>query len=116
MWSSAITVRGPFTMASGGLSKAVKATMGRALRETGAALKEASGEEVSLIFCRFILHDTARGFLQSSSCFMFYFLKPSLTRIMHLDFLETQTNHNVVRSKAVYDKRHVYCSDCQRDW
>jgi hypothetical protein len=63
-------------MASGGLSKAVKATMGRALRETGAALKEASGAEVSLIFCRFILHGAARGgFLQSQSCFMFYFFK-----------------------------------------
>lgn len=37
-------------MASGGLSKAVKATMGRAMRETGAALKEESGVEVSPIF------------------------------------------------------------------
>lgn len=53
--------KSPFviTMASGGLSKAVKATMGRAMRETGAALKEASGAEVRLIFRR--LTFAARG-------------------------------------------------------
>lgn len=33
-------------MASQGIAKAVQATVGRALRETGAALKEAGGTEV----------------------------------------------------------------------
>ena len=45
-------------MANQGLSKALKATMGRALRETGIALKEASGMEVSWEVTVSVLHST----------------------------------------------------------
>jgi hypothetical protein len=45
-------------MANQGISKALKATMGRALRETGIALKEASGMEVRLCVTSRVLHPT----------------------------------------------------------
>lgn len=97
-------------MASGGLSKAVKVTMGRAMRETGAALKEASGVEVRDLWVTF--RTTSRSFLRARldvsllemgarSLLLLYLL---YTCVHFTDFYKTPATHDVAWSKAVCDE------------